>query len=225
MCKSKVFKYCYTIACISTSFGMTVLWMCRYSLDEDSVKIDLKQFHFLEGRYPIISVCLIDPFVEPRIKKYNNSLSGEKYRELLIGDKFSSQIEEIIFEDVTLNLADYYIGDDVYFRNGTYKQGESPNFIHEIPQMTYTGFYGLYFFKCYGLKSKSSSWSHETDFHGATFSFNKVWEDESQKMSQCKFISKFNKTSLRGFYHHIFTHAKSINSCRKSWKIFVAQKN
>ena len=172
MTKRNVFRYCYNIACVATAFGMTVLWMCRYSLDEDSVKIDLKQFHFLEGQYPMISVCLIDPFVESRIKKYNNSLSGEKYRELLIGHKFSSQIEEIIFEDVTLNLADFYIGDDVYFRNGTYKQGTSPNFIHEIPQMTYTGFYGLYFFKCYGLKSKSSTWRHETDFHGATFSFN-----------------------------------------------------
>ena len=172
MCKSKVFKYCYTIACISTAFGMTVLWICRYSLDEDSVKIDLKQFQFLEGQYPMISVCLVDPFIESKIKEYNDTLSGEKYRQFLMGERFSIQTRNISFEDVTLNLADFYIGDEVYFRNGSYKQGESPNFIHEIPRVTYTGFYGLYFFKCYGIKSKSSSWSHETDFYGATFSFN-----------------------------------------------------
>ena len=102
MCKSKVFKYCYTIACISTAFGMTVLWMCRYSLDEDSVKIDLKQFQFLEGQYPMISVCLVDPFIESKIKEYNDTLSGEKYRQFLIGERFSIQTKKISFEHVTL---------------------------------------------------------------------------------------------------------------------------
>ena len=172
MGNTTVFRYCFTMACITTAFGMTVLWVCRYSLDEDSVKIDLKQFHTLEGQYPMISVCLVNPFIESRIKDYNETLSAEKYREILIGDRYYDQTKKISFDNVTLNLADFYIGDDIYFRNGSYKEGESPYFIHEIPQVTYIGFYGFYFFKCYGLKPKSSYWSHETDFYGASFKFN-----------------------------------------------------
>ena len=116
MGNTTVFRYCFTIACITTAFGMTVLWVFRYSLDEDSVKIDLKQFHTLEGQYPMISVCLVNPFIESRIKEYNETLSANKYREILIGDRYYDQTKKISFDNVTLNLADFYIRDDICFQ-------------------------------------------------------------------------------------------------------------
>ena len=146
-------RYFLKLTCCCAAFGMTVLWLLRFSLDEDSVKIDLKPFNFPEGQYLMQSFCLVDPFIESRLKEYNDTLTGEMYREALRGDRFYPEIEKVDFDNVTLNLADFFLGGDVYFRNGSYYAGSAPNFLHEIPQVTYTGFYEPLFLKCYGLKS------------------------------------------------------------------------
>ena len=160
------FKYFLNVTCFCAAFGMTVLWLLRFSLDEDSVQIDLKPFNFPEGQYPMLSFCLVDPFIESRLKEYNDTLTGEMYREFLKGDRFYKDIENIDFDNVTLNLADFYLGDDVYFRNGSYKAGSAPNFLHEIPQVTFTGFYEPLFLKCYGLKSSV------VNHYAVSFKFN-----------------------------------------------------
>ena len=59
-----VLRYCFNLACMLAAFGMTMLWLYRYSLDEDIVKVDFKPFDTLEGKFPLLSFCLLDPVIE-----------------------------------------------------------------------------------------------------------------------------------------------------------------
>ena len=78
-------RYFFNLACFTIAFGMTIWWLYRYSLDEDIVQFDLKPIDFQEGEYPILSFCLADPFIESKLKKYNETLTVPKYKEILLG--------------------------------------------------------------------------------------------------------------------------------------------
>ena len=78
-------RYIFKLACFATAFGMTVLWLNRYSLGEDGIQFDLKSFAFQEEQYPMLSFCLFDPFIESKLKTHNKTLTGEKYKEILHG--------------------------------------------------------------------------------------------------------------------------------------------
>ena len=158
-------RYCFNLACFATALGMTILWVCRYFHDEDSIQLDLKPFDFPQSQRPMLSFCFMYPFIEDKLKEYNDTLTGQKYTEMLIGSRSHHGFENINFDKVTLNLAIYYLSDAVEFRNGSYKVGSSPNFLHEIPMNTYSGYFRG-FFKCFGLTTKF------TEFEDIKFSFN-----------------------------------------------------
>ena len=157
-----LFRYSFNFGCLCTAFGMSVLWLYRFLLDEDSVKIDLKPFTLFDGQYPMLSFCHEDPFIESKLKEFNNTLSGKQYREFLKGEKYYNEIKDINFDDVTLNMADFYLGDRIQFKNGSYIESIAPNFNHEKPQVTFTGFWGSLFYKCFSLRTnlRDYNWLH-----------------------------------------------------------------
>ena len=114
-----VLRCCFNLACLLTAFGMTMLWLYRYYPDEDIVKVDFKPYDKLEGKFPMLSFCLLDPVIEPIIKPKNDTLTARNYTEILIGHGTYEEIKDIDFDNVTFNLADHYVGDEIVFRNGS----------------------------------------------------------------------------------------------------------
>ena len=147
-----ILKYFFDLACFATAFGMTVLWLYRYSLDEDSVQIDLKPFDFQPEQYPMLSFCVVNPFNEAKLKTYNESLTGDKYLEILLGSTSYNGVKKIDFDDVTIDFADFYLGDRVRLNNRTQKQSSNKKFILGSPEVTFSGFRLDAFIKCLGLK-------------------------------------------------------------------------
>ena len=145
-------RYFFNLACFSVAFGMTLVWFCTYLRNEDSVRVDLKTFDFSEGQYPMISFGLIDPFIETKLKRYNETLTGELYKDFLSGKSFSKEMKDINFSNITLNLADFYLGSKIKLRNDTQWHQ-----FYELPQVTYSGFNADSFLKWFGLHSKFTS--------------------------------------------------------------------
>ena len=144
-----ILRYFFNLACFAVAFGMTVVWFCTYLENEDSVKVDLKVLDFPEGQYPMISFCLRDPFIDSKLKRYNETLTGVSYKNFLSGKSFSSNMKDINFDDVTLNLADFYLGSHVQFTNGS--EGQQ---FYVLPKATGSVFRNGILFKCFGLHSK-----------------------------------------------------------------------
>ena len=110
----------FSIACFSATFGMTIFWCYKFWIDEDYCQVDYKTFESsLDVETPMLSFCLIDPFIESELKKYNESFSFKSYKKFLKGLEFHNEMVNISFHDVTLDLASYYIGHHIVFWNGT----------------------------------------------------------------------------------------------------------
>ena len=146
-----IVKYCFNIACFSAALGMTSFWIYKYFKDEDLSQVNFKAFdEFPQGQYPLISFCVWNPFIESRLKAYN--ITPESYIEILKGDKLYNGTDKIDFNSVTIDLADFYLGNQIKFRNRTTLDGNSTNFLNELPKVTYSGFYDSKFIKCFGLE-------------------------------------------------------------------------
>ena len=74
-------------------------------------------------------------------------------------------MEYVDFDNVTLNLPEYYLADITGFRNGTTHIGERPNFYNGPLQVTFAGFYSKLLIKCYGLQLK------DKDIYDASYIF------------------------------------------------------
>ena len=150
-------------ACFATTFGMTLLWICRYTYDKDIVQLDVKRFDLLEGRYPMLSFCLVNKFAfdESKFEKFDGNFTRKKYLEFLKGIGTHEEAKNVSFEDVSYDLADFYLVDEIRYRNGSETKGTLP-----IPKVTYSGSLGHPFISCFGLNSQMAN----VDF--VVFSFN-----------------------------------------------------
>ena len=147
-------RYFFNLACFATAFGMTFWWLYRFSKNEDSVQIDVRPLNFEHGQYPILSFCLIDPFIESKLQKYNDTLNIAKYKEILLGISPYNGVVNINFDDVTIDFEDFYLGSAIFFRDGSHIQYLRTDAIHVLPHLTYSGLtYGM-FIKCVGIDSK-----------------------------------------------------------------------
>ena len=156
-------RYFLKFACFATTFGMTLLWICRYTYDKDIVQLDIKGFDFLEGIFPILSFCLVNEFAfnESKFEKFNGKFTRENYLDFLRGNGTYEEAKNVSFEDVSYDLADFYLGDLMRYRNGSQKENTL-----SVPKVTYSGSIGRPFIKCFGLNSQIAN----LDFN--LFSFN-----------------------------------------------------
>ena len=139
---------------------MTVYWLYKYLKDEDLAQVDFKRSEsILEANRPMLSFCVWNPIVESKLLRYNGSLKGQNYIEILEGEQSYNGIDNIDFDDVTINLNEYLLGDYIKFRNGTLVRGKYPNTLNELPLVTYAGVRekGNDLVKCFGLRSRFSS--------------------------------------------------------------------
>ena len=162
-----IVKYFFNVACFLTAFGMTAYWVFKYWKDEDLCQVDFKPFEEApNGKYLTFSLCFSNVFVNQKLKNY--SLTKQSYIEILKGHQSYNGSEKIDFNDLTIDLASFYLGDQIKFRNDkTILNGSFPMFLNALPRVTFSGFFESRFFKCFGLEMK---YSH-VDY--AVFKFNK----------------------------------------------------
>ena len=171
-----ILKNCFKFACLTATFGMTIRWTFTYLKDEDATTIDLKSYELPANQLPMLSICLLNPFTESKIKEYNETLTLSEYNHLW-QEGFYDVANEIDFYSISINSTEFYIGDITKFRNGSAIVSRSPNFLHELPRVTYTGFRGVVFLKCFGLQSM------HTEAHSVMYGFNVSTLPEKQKIN------------------------------------------
>ena len=111
-------------------------------------------FEKADVEYPSVSICLEDPFVEKELKKVDQNfsfpLNKKSYLKFLKGESFDENlINEIEYDNVTINLNEYILYAIFQFRNeSSYRVVTSEKlFNHKV---TFNGFYiyGI-FAKCF----------------------------------------------------------------------------
>ena len=117
--KIKAIYYCF---CVSVTVGCSLWTILVYQRDEDLTNIQVKPFHGdTESIYPSITLFFYSPIPnEEKLKKYGKDLTAAQYKRFLQGDEWSETLMSVDYNDVTLNIMDYFISYDVQLDNGEY---------------------------------------------------------------------------------------------------------
>ena len=108
----------FSFACFSAALGMTIFWVYKYSKDEDLCVVDYKNLGSSKDvENPILSFCFIYPVIEWKLKSYNTSFTIRDYNDYLRGLKDVEGMEYVDFDNVTVNLPEYYLADITGFKN------------------------------------------------------------------------------------------------------------
>ena len=108
----------YHAICILGTIALIIWCIYMYALDEDMTIIHMEKFHTKPDYiYPSVSICASDIFVESRLTKFG--LNKTSYESFLRGDFFTEDIDNIPYESVAYDPANYLLGIKIFQEIGT----------------------------------------------------------------------------------------------------------
>ena len=131
---------------------MALYWLYKYKVeDRDVAVLDLLSLEEAKDvDFPVPTICLEHPFKE-KVLKEKHSISSMKYLNHLEGTSFEDSMKNIDFEDVTLDLGDYFIDVSEKWKNDTDTFIESN--IDVVHETIFNGFnVKNKFIKCFSIQ-------------------------------------------------------------------------
>ena len=111
----------FKVVCTLATVFMIVFWLIKFLENEDVSVIEKKDIEdFEELIYPEISLCILNPFLDNKLKAIHSNLSTHKYKKYLFGKwntSFDGMYKKIDFNNVTLDIFDYLTSYSVQMRN------------------------------------------------------------------------------------------------------------
>ena len=151
----------FTAACITVVAFMVGYWFYKFEVEDRDIGV--VDYVPLKGtteiKFPVVSLCLKYPFIDEKLKAKNSSITSMAYSHYLEGKIYDKSYEQIDYPNVTIDLNQYLLSGNAWWKNETYGKLDSDN-INVIE--TFSGFYGRFhsdkftklysFFKCYSMK-------------------------------------------------------------------------
>ena len=153
----KVIKILFTIICSTVVAGMVGYWYYKYEIeDRDIGVVDyLTLEEATDVEFPVLTICLINPFVEQKLRESKFNISSNLYLDYLKGNIFNKSYELIDYNDVTLNMSDYFL-----FATETWLNNSDANLNSSLPirhELIFSGFNGFgQLMKCFSLQTNVS---------------------------------------------------------------------
>ena len=112
----------FHIACIVAAVSLTCWCVYIFSQDNDVCLVDFKQYNEeKEYIYPSFSLIFINPFIEEKLRQHGDGINTTTYSQFLEGKYWDERMLNISYDDVTINIADYFVGYDIMLANLTLK--------------------------------------------------------------------------------------------------------
>ena len=123
----------FKFSCFTTVICMVSLWVHKYMQDGDLCLVDYKALeNTVDLEFPDVSLCFLleNAFIQDKLTDLNTTTWN--YIHHLWGNLFNENLTKIDYNEVTLNLQDYYERTVVTYRNGTHNLSQSADVsIHE----------------------------------------------------------------------------------------------
>ena len=147
----KTINSCFTFVCTIVVAFMVGYWFYKYEVEDrdigvvDSIPLEETE----EVKFPAVSLCFQDPFVEKNLREINPNITGHMFRQYLAGGLYDEMYESIDYSNVTLDLGQYLYSGEVGWQNGSTKSITSASIRHfEV----FSGFNENDFYKCFGTQ-------------------------------------------------------------------------
>ena len=155
----KFYKLSFSLCCFVTVIFMIVYWYYKYAVeDRDIGVVDYVSFQeATEIEYPIVSLCFYNPFLLHKIKYINPYIDETKYLQFLKGNIMGKVFEEIDYQNISLNIDDYFSSAFELWFNKTRYDKSTLSFDHVT---TFNGFQHGKFMKCFAINIKSEKYHY-----------------------------------------------------------------
>ena len=153
-----VFRFFFKLICMIGVLSMVGYWFYKFLVEDRDIGIVDYEPLLSESQIdlPLASICIVNPFLEEKIKLVDAQHNGTTYFEYLKGDIDAPEFQGTHYENLTLDLNDYLLTVALEYRNGSRNLTLKPNRKHKVI------FSGIYhrakFAKCF---------SHQLDKHEA----------------------------------------------------------
>ena len=118
----KTIEYIFHFACIAATIVTTCWCVYIFYQDNDVCLVDFKQYNEeKEYIYPSFSLIFVNPFIEGRLNNYGDGINTSTYSQFLEGKYWDERMFNISYDDVTINMDDYFLGYDIMLANLTLK--------------------------------------------------------------------------------------------------------
>ena len=141
--------------CGTTAFFMVGFWALKFYRNEDVSAIEYISFDSLKDiAHPELSICLTRPYIYQILFSYSDAnVSVDEYDVYLHGrTKFLTEYTKIDFNNVTLNLIEYFEYVELLMRNGTSVMCKS---LESCPYVrfknSFNGFISRLISRCFGF--------------------------------------------------------------------------
>ena len=141
------------VACWTTTISVTFYWIYLYSLDEDVIDLEYREYYHEDSdRYPMLSLCFKSPFNNSKLESMNTKHNATSYLEFLKGTHFSKEMFKYDYHSMIFDISEYVVNYWSRWKNETTKLF-SPTDCN-IVKSTFAGFWHHRFYNCYGLQIK-----------------------------------------------------------------------
>ena len=129
---------------------MIGFWFYKYKVEDRDIGVVDYVFmaEDVDIKTPVASLCFDNPFVERKLKEIDLDIDADSYLKYLKGEYFDERYDQIDFENVTIDLIDYFLVAEEIRRNESELRNSSLGFDHKV---VFSGFYHGYFLKCFLL--------------------------------------------------------------------------
>ena len=105
------FHCLFHFLCFLIAFGLACRCLLKFLENDNLSSVNYKKFHKNEYHiYPSMSWCIINPFLDHKLKKYGQGVNITSYSDFLQGLYWDERMLAINFDSVTPSLADNLLG-------------------------------------------------------------------------------------------------------------------
>ena len=106
--------------CVLVTIVLSTKCIYEYFLNENISLVEYRSFQeFGHSGYPSISMCILNPFLEEKLQKYDMGINITSYVMFLNGSLSDERLAEIDYDEVTISLNNFINGYWVRLSNGT----------------------------------------------------------------------------------------------------------
>jgi hypothetical protein len=110
----KTFETLFHLTCIAATVGTTCWCFYIFLLDNDVCLVDFKKYgEEKEYIYPSFAMVFVNPFIEKKLKRYGENITTASYVSFLQGYHWDERMVNISYDNVTLDINDYFLGYDI----------------------------------------------------------------------------------------------------------------
>ena len=163
----RAFHFLFKVLCIIASIFMVIYWIIEYQKNEDTTAVEVLEIQTMEDAIlPEITIFVVNPFMEEKLKKTSAGLNGKLYLQYLAGhiDRNESY-RNINYEDVTLDLFEHLHSYTITWKPSRSRKKTSSTTCTSTQKCPYVFFknnlnafmFGTYTLKGFGIELNTST--------------------------------------------------------------------